>query len=152
METNNSNPPFFLYLLSNKCAHKQWKKHGGEPRWSHFHRIPCGNFRGLFPNPFKWTFHLSASSSISAIPTVQPFLHHFLHNLAGSQGQNKCLREIWSTIIRSEQHSLLQGARRWSNSNTYARTMWNYEKLHKRSIMCVCMTKKLYKVAEKQTC
>lgn len=30
----------------------QWK-HGGERRWSPRHPTACGNFRGLFPNPFK---------------------------------------------------------------------------------------------------
>lgn len=87
----------------NKSVPKLWQEHRGESRWSPFHRIPCGNFRGLFPNPFKWTFHLSASSSVSAIPTVEPFLHHFLHNLAWSQGQNKCLWEIWSAYNMSKE-------------------------------------------------
>lgn len=96
-ETTKCNTPLPL----SKYAHKLWQEHRGESRWSPFHPIPCGNFRGLFPNPFKWTFHLSASSSVSAIPTVQPFLHHFLHNLAGSRGQNKCLWEIWSAHIGS---------------------------------------------------
>lgn len=95
----------FITTFLNKCAPELWQEHRGESRWSPFHRIPCGNFRGLFPNPFKWTFHLSASSSVSAIPTVQPFLHHFLHNLAWSQGQNKCLWEIWSAHIGSKQRT-----------------------------------------------
>lgn len=95
-----------IYIL-NKCASEPWQEHRGESRWSPFHRIPCGNFRGLFPNPFKWTFHLSASSSVSAIPTVQPFLHHFLHNLARSPVQNKCLWEIWFT------HTGKEGRRPW---------------------------------------
>lgn len=72
----------------------QWHGLRGEPRWSPFLPILCCNFRGLFPNPFKWTFHLSASFSFSAIPTVQAFLHHFQHKLMWSLGQNKRLWEM----------------------------------------------------------
>lgn len=94
----------FLRPPLNKCAPKLW--HRGESRWSPFHRIPCGNFRGLFPNPFKWTFHLSASSSVSAIPTVQPFLHHFLHKLAWSQGRKQTpVRNMVSTNEEEGAHT-----------------------------------------------